>query len=109
MDLLGSILNSMDKPPTPNERERKASKGNEAFSETTYFTTLAVKRSGQGRGLLENLLLRSLSVELKDKLEKQQLAEKKKREAFRSRVSFGFGALLDSAYTGIYNHFNNFL
>lgn len=27
MDLLGSILNSMDKPPTPSEQERLAAKG----------------------------------------------------------------------------------
>ena len=27
MDLLGSIMGSMDKPPTPSERERKMQKG----------------------------------------------------------------------------------
>ena len=59
------------------------------------FTTLAVRRSGRGKGLLENLLFRFLLLELKDKLEKQQLAEKKKREAFRSRVSCDVGTLLD--------------
>jgi len=27
MDLLGSILGSMDKPPTPNEKEKRIAKG----------------------------------------------------------------------------------
>ena len=33
MDLLGSIIGAMDKPPTPNEREKKMQKGGYSFTQ----------------------------------------------------------------------------
>ena len=51
MDLLGSIMGSMDKPPTASEREKKMKKGGRSTGLLCYLSYRAAPlRSATGKG-----------------------------------------------------------
>ena len=78
MDLLGSIMGSMDKPPTASEREKKMQKGGRL---------LVASRERAGEAWLARRGAFYVSTALQQRAEKRLEAEQKRRAKFRTEVN----------------------